>query len=485
MAILKLTEEDLQHAWANPLIRRDIAQQSFFHFLMFYMQDQFELEPAVFHTELIETLEAPDPYIAVLGFRGSAKSTFVELYALWAMLTGKNEFIVMIGATLDDARMNLANIRDTVENNPMLQIDFGIDLEQKKQQFSEKWTEGQLTLGNCTILARSKGSKIRGAKFKKARIDMIICDDLEDVKEAEKAENRKKTRQWFFTEVLPATKQGVLATDIKVVMIGNLVHRDCLLKYMQKSDICTVHEFPLLDKETGEIMWRGLYPTMADVEKEKEKVMIAGEGMGAVIWAREYLLVEADEEDQPLKMAEIQRYPAEWLHRETVRAGVGNDLAISEKQKADDTTFIPFKEVTGDDGMPKLLVLPNAWGGKLKFAPTIKKAVDVDANMPEGTKFYCEKVSYQESALQMFENNGIVVERMTPTSDKLSRAKTACYHVTTGRVLFPPEEMCNEHVKKLIQQLVGFGLESHDDYADGFSIAVIGMVSKKKSILFG
>jgi phage terminase large subunit-like protein len=485
MAILKLTDEEYNLAMVSPPVRREIAQQSFFHFLLFYMQDQFELEPATFHTRLIETLEAPDPYIAVLGFRGSAKSTFVELYALWAMLTGKNEFIVMIGATLDDARMNLANIRDTVETNPMLMMDFGVNLESKKQQFSEKWTEGQLTLGNCTILARSKGSKIRGAKFKKARIDMIICDDLEDVKEAEKAENRKKTRQWFFTEVLPATKQGVLAVDVKVVMIGNLVHRDCLLKYMQKSSICTVHEFPLLDPETGEIMWRGLYPDMNAINAEKAKVMIAGEGMGSVIWAREYLLVEADEEDQPLRMSEIQRYPREWLQRPTVRAGIGNDLAISQKQKADDTTFIPFKEVIDDDGLPKLLLMPHCFGGKLKFTKTIKKAVEMDMEMPEGSKLYGEKVAYQESAYEMMENNGIMVVRMTPTSDKLTRTTTACYHVISGRVLFPPEDMCNEHVLKVIQQLVGFGLEPRDDYADGFSIAVIGMVSKKKGILFG
>lgn len=485
MAIFQLTDEEHVLAQTNHAFRVLVAKHSFFHFLMFYFQDHFELDPAFFHTDLIRSLDSDDVYIAVIGFRGSAKSTYIELFALWAMLTGRNRFIVMIGSTLEDAQMNLANIRSFVEDNEDLRADFGINLEQRKQQFNEKWTEKQLTLGECTILARSKGSKVRGVKFKRGRIDMIICDDLEDVSDAETEPRRKKTRQWFFTEVLPATKQGVLATDIKVVMIGNLVHRDCLLKYMQRSKICTVFEFPLLDKKTGEITWPGLYPTMADVEKEKEKVMIAGEGEGPVIWAREYLLVEADTEDQPLRIKEIQRYPAEWLQRSTVRAGVGNDLAISQKQKADDTTFVPFKEVIGDDGLPKLLVMPHVWGGKLKFAKTLVKAVDVNEGMPESTKFYCEKVAYQESALEMYEQHGIMVERMTPTSDKKARVTTACYHVQTGRVLFPPEELCNEHVNKLIQQLVGFGLEAKDDYADGFSIAVIGMVSKKKGILFG
>jgi len=486
MALIELTPTEQQRADHRPAFRVQIAKDSFFHFLAFYFADMFELDPALFHTQLVESLESPDTYIAVIGFRGSAKSTYIELYALWAMLTGKNNFIVMIGSTLDDAKMNIANIRNMIEENTKLMNDFGINLEKRKQQFNEKWTEGQLTLGDCTILARSKGSKIRGAKFKRSRIDMIICDDLEDVEDTKTVERRKKTRQWFFTEVLPATKQGTLATDIKVVMIGNLVHRDCLLKYMQKANITTVHEFPLIDKDTGEITWPALYPDMQAVEKEKEKVMIAGEGMGSVIWAREYLLVEADEEDMIVTESDFKYYPAEWLQRTVQRSGVGNDLAISKKETADFTAFVSGIDVNDDEGLPKLLLLPNGVViDRLGFTETVRQAVDLDEILPSGATFYVEDVAYQKSAIEMYGKNGLKVEPMRPTSDKRARAQTACHHIKTGRVLFPPREMWSPAFEQFVQNLLGFGVEAHDDPVDAFSTLVIGMVSKKKSILFG
>lgn len=478
MAIRKLTTEEMKKAMVDPLFRTAVAKDSFFHFMMFYMSDSFELAPAEFHKEMVDTLESDDIYIAILGFRGSAKSTIIEAYALWAMLTGKNNFIIYIGLTMEDSKKAVANIRSVVESNPLLQTDFGIELETKTKGFSEKWSETQLQVRNCTIVAESVGSKIRGNKFRKARIDMIIADDLENVKSADSKEKRKKTRSWFFTEVLPATKQGVLAVDVKVVMIGNLVHRDCLLKYMQKSSICTVHEFPLFDAD-GNITWLGLYPDMEAVEAEKAKVMIAGEGMGSVIWAREYLLIEADEADMILKDSDILRYPDEWLQRTTVRAGVGNDLAISKKETADYTTFVKTKEVLNDDGEPVLLVMKNNVCERLNFGEMLKKAVEVDNVMPMATKFYSEKVAYQESAQEMMEKQGIIVERMTPTSDKRARAITACHHVKIGRVMFP-----ETGAEDLIENIVGYGIETHDDYTDAFSMVVIGMVSKKKSVLF-
>jgi predicted phage terminase large subunit-like protein len=478
MAIIELTAKERTKAMHDPLFRVAVAKKSFFHFMLFYMSDSFELPPADFHKEMVESLESDDIYIAILGFRGSAKSTIIEAYALWAMLTGKNNFIVYIGLTMDDSKKAVANIRSVVEQNKLLQADFGIQLESKTKGFSEKWSETQLQVRNCTIVAESVGSKVRGNKFQKARIDMIIGDDLENVISAETKEKRKKTRSWFFTEVLPATKQGVLATDVKVVMIGNLVHRDCLLKYMQKSKVCRVHEFPLFDAD-GNITWLGLYPTFEAVEAERQKVMIAGEGMGSIIWAREYLLIEADEEDMILTGGEILRYPDHWLQRPAIRGGVGNDLAISKKQTADYTTFVKAKEVLNDEGEPVLLIMKNNVCERLNFSETINKAEEVDNIMPMATKFYSEKVAYQESAQEMMEKRGIIVERMTPTSDKRSRAITACHHIKIGRVMFP-----NEGAEDLIENIVGYGVEAHDDYTDAFSMVVIGMVSKKKGVLF-
>ena len=492
MAIHGLDTQNLDRLFSTKRedrpFRVQVGKGSFFHFLAIYMAHRFELDPADFHKDMIDALDSIDAmnkYLAILGFRGSAKSTILELFAIWSMINGNHNFIVYIGATIDDAQKSLANIRDEIEQNKLLRQDFGIVLDPKdteavkKHGFREKWSESQITIGNCTAVAKSRGQKIRGAKFKKARIDLIIGDDLEDVKDADSAEKRKKTRQWFFTEVLPATKQGVMADHVKVVLLGNLVHRDCLIMHLSKGDIVRTLKFALINDE-GEITWKGLYPNMEAVEAEKAKVMLAGEGLGHVIWAREYLLKLVDEEDMVLKMEDIQYYPDEFLQRKAQASGVGVDLAISKKQTADYTAMVPGIDVMNDDAQRRLCILPWSVEARLNFSETITKAVEIDEQMPPGTKWYVENVMYQQSSVEIMEKNGLQVVPMKSTADKRSRIVSACFYAKQGRVLFP-----RTGAEKVIASLIGFGIEDHDDSADAFADLVLGMVKKSGGILLG
>ena len=477
MAIVEITEEGLKELSLpeNKFAKIGLAKVSFYHFLMNYLEDDFELEPAMFHQEMIDALDSVDDlnkYIAIMGFRGSAKSTILEAFALWSLINGKHNFIIYIRSTIDDAKMSLANIRNRIEENKQLQQDFNIVLGDKHHDFREKWSESQITVGECTMMARSRGQKIRGKKFKKSRIDLIIGDDLEDIKDADTKEKREATRQWFFAEVLPATKQGVLADNVKVVLLGNLVHKDCLIKHLAKSNIVKVLEFWLFDKD-GNITWQGLYPDMVAVEREHQKVLIAGEGLGEIIWAREYLGKEVDPEDMLLSLSDIQYYPDEWLQRKAERAGVGVDFAISKKQTADYTAMVKGIDVKNDEGELRLLIMKNNVEKRLNFAETIQEAVNINNIMPHGTKFYPEKVAYQQSAIEIMEKNGISVIPMPAVGDKKARIASACFYVKNGRVLFP-----REGAEKVITSLVGFGIEAHDDSADAFADLVLGMIKR-------
>lgn len=474
MAIKELTNKQIEEVLVDDTLRIELAKDSFFHFIQFYLIHMFELPPAEFHKDMIDALDSVDDlnkYLAIIGFRGSAKSTIIEAYAIWSMINEKHNFIVYLGNTMDDSKMSLANIRNEIEENELLRLDFNIELEDSKSHgFRDKWSDGQLTIGDCTIIAESKGSKIRGAKFKKARIDLIIGDDLEDVADSETAEKRKKTRQWFFTEVLPATKQGVQADNVKIVLIGNLVHRDCLLANLSKGDIVKTLWFAIYD-EDGNITWPGLYPDEEAVERERQKVLLAGEGLGHVIWAREYLLKSVDEEDMVLKLDDIQYYPDEWLQRRSEKAGVGVDFAISQKSTADYTAMVKATDVKNDDGERRLLIMKNNVCDRMGFEDTIKKAVEVNNIMPAGTTFYPEKVNYQEAAIEIMKKNGLRVEPMKAVGDKKARISSACFYIKSGRVLFP-----KEGADDLIQNLIGFGIEDHDDYADACAYVILGMV---------
>lgn len=483
MAIKKLTKYAREMMATNMHARVAICKTSFYHFIITYLKDDFELKPALFHKEMIDALDSVSDvlkYISIMGFRGSAKSTILEAFALWSMINKKHNFIVYIRANIDDAKMSLANVRNRIEENAQLRKDFNIVLDdQTAHDFREKWSESQITIGDCTMIARSRLQKIRGKKFKKARIDLIIGDDLEDVKDADTKEKREATRKWFFAEVLPATKQGVLADNVKVILLGNLVHKDCLIKHFAKSDTVKSLEFWMFDKD-GKISWPGLYPNMEAVEAEHQKVLIAGEGLGEVIWAREYLGKEVDPEDMVLKMSDIQYYPDEWLQRKPVKAGVGVDFAISKKQTADYTAMCKGMDVTNDDGELRLLVMKGNVEARMDFKETIKKAVEINTIMPNGTKFFPEKVAYQQSAIEIMEMNGLKCVPMQNTGDKKARIESACFYIKNGRVLFP-----HHGAENVIANLVGFGIEDHDDLADAFANLVLGMVRKGGGVVFG
>lgn len=483
MSIVELTDEGIQAMTEDKFSRIAICMESFYHFLLHYLDDDFELEPADFHKEMIDALDSVDDmnkYLAILGFRGSAKSTILEAFALWSLINRKHNFIVYIRSTIEDAKMSLANIRNRIEDNAELREDFNIILDdQKAHGFREKWSEGQITVGNCTMIARSRGQKFRGKKFKKARIDLIIGDDLEDVKDADTKEKRETTRQWFFTEVMPATKQGVLSPYVKVILLGNLVHKDCLIKHLAKSKTVRVLEFWLYDKD-GNITWKGLYPDEEAVQKEKDKVLIAGEGLGEIIWAREYLGKEVDPEDQILKMSDIQYYPDEWLQRKPVVAGVGVDFAISQEKKADYTAFCKGVDVKNDEGERRILIMKGNVEKRMGFDDTINKAVEINEIMPHGTKFFPEKVGYQEAAHEIMRKKGIQVIPMQAVGDKKARISSACFYVKQGRVLFP-----REGAENVITNLVGFGIEEHDDLADAFAYLVLGIIKRGGGLLLG
>ena len=484
--------------------RVSISTKAFLAFIAIYLPHKFPLDFAQFHKDIVKDLISLQEFIAIMGFRGSAKSTLVEAFALWCLVTGRSPFTVLIRDTDTNSKAALSNIKKEIENNARLQQDFEIKVEQKKRNIFDKWSEQQITVNGNTIIARSRGQKIRGAKFAKTeeevfvfedeneelyeeiktktidvRITMIIVDDVENVESTKTIEQRKKTREWFFTEVVPATAQGVLGDNVKVIIIGNLVHKDCLIAYLENQKIVNVHKFGLFD-ENGEITWKALYPSMEYVEKQKARVMLAGKGMGNIIWNREYLLKLVDDEDTIITDEDIQYYPKEWLQKKIVDSGVGVDLAISEKEKADFTAMVKGYCVLNDYGEKRLLILPNPVNEHLNFANTMRKAKDVNAGMVQYCKWFVEGVSYQKAAIETLKRNGIDATSIQPTSDKRARLQAISSYIKTGIVLF-----AGEGCEELIANLTGFGTEPHDDLVDALVYLIDGMLNGSNEPIFG
>ena len=450
-------------------------------YLILYKRGKYTIDFAKFHTELIDVIENLKDFIGVLGFRGCGKSTILEDYAEYCLVTGISKYTLYVGSTDEKSKTAVRNIKNEIENNELLLSDFNIDIKKSKYSMNDKWGEGQISLFGNTVQAKSRGAKVRGVKFQDSRVTLVICDDLEDTENTKNDEIRKKTKEWFFTELVPAMAPDELGDGTKIIMIGNLVHKDCLLanletKQTNNADLIKILRFPLLNNE-GEVLWKAMYPTNESVEKAKAKVMLSGEGMGAVIWAREYLLKLVDEQDQVIKDSDLQYYPDEWLQREFIKGGVGIDLAISLKQTADYTAMVKGVIVKNDNGERRLIILKNPVKERLQFEQTISKAKMLKAEMPQSTVFYVENVAYQQASIEIMQKNGINTVGVQAKGDKRSRLISISPYIKSGVVLFP-----KQGCEKLLEELLGFGIEPHDDVLDAF-VHLVGNILNQPEVI--
>jgi phage terminase large subunit-like protein len=73
----------------------------------------------------------------------------------------------------------------------------------------------------------------------------------------------------------------------------------------------------------------------------------------------------------------------------------------------------------------------------------------------------------------MLEYHGIEAEAIKPKGDKRTRLSLTSMSIKSGLIKFP-----RQGCEKLIEQLVGFGVEKHDDLADAFSLLINATLDK-------
>jgi predicted phage terminase large subunit-like protein len=453
--------------------RRAATRQSHFLFFHFYFAHYVKYETAPFHRELFQLSERDDiRNLFIVAFRGSAKSTiFTTSYPVWAILgEQQRKFVLLLSQTQAQARQHMMNLRRELESNALLKSDLG-----PFQEENNEWGSSSLVFSKlgARITAVSTEQSIRGLRHNQYRPDLIIGDDLEDIASTKTREGRDKTYQWLTGEVIPA---GDRLT--RLIIIGNLLHEDSLLMRL-KEDVeqnridGLFKTYPLVEGQR--ILWPGKYPNMDTVEEERRKAA------NEYAFQREYLLKIVPAEDQAIHPEWIQYYdeipPPVMLfqgqhpsHRET---WIGMDLAISEKSTADYTAIVPAVLYEVSDGY-RIYILSKIINKRMKFPETVDTCKTLDKTYYDESggrpTFVVEDVGYQKAMPQMLEEEGLWnVKSFRPGKmDKRMRLNMVSPNIKNGKVLFP-----RQGAEQLIQQLVHFGVEKHDDLVDAFTSLVL------------
>ena len=469
---LELIQEKIKH---NDDFRKDLATKDLIWFSIIYFNKYLFYETADFQKEIYQILQDGNNFNEIIAFRGSAKTTMAMLfYPIWAMVTGRKHHIVLISDTFGQVKDHIYNIKSELESNERLIEDFGPFDVKIETQKKEEWQKTSMVIPNydVKIIGKSTGQKVRGMRYKQWRPDLIVADDIEDLEAVRTKENRDKTHRWLTGNVIPAGEKG----KTKYILIGNLLHSDAVMSRIKKEILegdreGRVVEFPLLDKNEN-ILWKGKYPDMAAIEVEKKKV--GGKSpIGMRAWQREYLLKLVPEEGQVIKDGWIKRYK-EIPEDVIVVKGTGNDLAISKKATADFTTMVSGK-LGVVDGKIKIYIMPNPVNERLSGFETTERARTVSRALGgKGvmTPFWVEDVAYQAMQIEAMQRAGLPVTGIKISTDKRARLMTVASYVENGTVVFP-KEGCED----LILQLIGFGVEAHDDLVDAFVLLIQGLMS--------
>ncbi len=449
----------------NRNFRINLARESHYWFFHFYFPHYVTFQTAEFHRQIFGLTEKEDIGISVItAFRNSGKSTLCTLsYPLWAILGRQSKkFIVILSQTQRQARQLLMNIKRELEQNHLLSSDLGPFKEEP-----DEWGGFALVIPkyDARIMAVSSEQGIRGIRYLQHRPDVIIADDIEDLNSVRTQDGRNKIYDWFKGDIIPSGGHNV-----KIIVVGNLLHEDGLLRRLQEEIESgklkgVYREYPLIN-DTGIVAWPGKFPTQESTNEEREKIA------NDISWQREFLLKIIPAEDQVILREWVQYYDnydfPSFQSDKHSWTKTGIDLAISLKDTADYTAMVTGS-LFGRYGDKKLYIHAYPVNKRMNFPTALDKAEEISKTANPSvktTELLIEEVAYQAAFVQEAKNRWLDAKGVKVGAlDKRSRLNLVSHLIKNGVIIFP-KKGCEE----LINQLVGFGIEKHDDLVDAFVI---------------
>lgn len=183
-------------------------------FFQTYLPHYFSTEFGEFHGEWQQVTELRDEFALVGAPREHAKSTFFTLgNPVHKIVYTLRRFLWLLSDTHEQAAAFTLQVKMELEENPRLRHDFG-DLHTKK------WSDDEFETSNgVKVLARGRGDKVRGLRYRQYRPDLAVFDDMENDENVENPRRVKQLVHWIRGSVL-----GSLGEGYSAVMVGNLFH---------------------------------------------------------------------------------------------------------------------------------------------------------------------------------------------------------------------------------------------------------------------
>jgi len=408
-------------------------------------------------------------------------------YVVWRIINDPNVTILIVSATLDNAKKKLKTIKDIFEKNETFKALFP---ELIPQSFSENWTQTMLTVPRTSIDPEPT-VEVQGyeGELTSRHYKMILFDDVVGKENSATREQIRKVVNFYTQSLQLLKKPGGEMMVIGTMWSFDDLHNHIIENLYKEFDIYVRSvwaEDRFLKCEDGKYKWvetssvkTPLYPEMfslEDIEILKREI-IADPLQGMSTWMAQYELKIVDEKTAifpRLTMGEKNCwFDEEDLVGKKLAFSLSLDPAVSESKEADESAFVVRAiddtgiwyviEVFGQVGMredaivDKYIELLTTYQIDLATVETIS----FQRNLKHAIEKRCQEerifFPYQKlpsGFLQGSKNN----------SDLKIRGLAPLY--TTGKIKF--RRGCLE-TDKLLDQLWRFPRSSKDDRADALS----------------
>jgi hypothetical protein len=152
-------------------------------------------------------------YFALGMPRGFAKTSFIKLLILWAILFSKKRFILILSENREKAVNIIADVIDMLEE-PNIKAIFGdwkLGAETDTQWLKKFSFRGR----DIIIAGLGQGGSVRGLNIKNARPDFIVMDDVQSREDADSQQVSDGIYRWMLGTVMKAkSNKGLLAVFI-------------------------------------------------------------------------------------------------------------------------------------------------------------------------------------------------------------------------------------------------------------------------------
>lgn len=196
----------------------------------YYFPTYYKSEPASFHKRATKRLIDNNRWYEVRAWsRELAKSVRSIMEVTYLALTKQIVNVLLISNSEDNANRLLMPIMITLESNPRIINDYGV------QQRPGKWEIGEFTtMQGCAFRALGAGQSPRGTRNEASRPDFILIDDIDTDEETRNPDRIKKKWEWIEQALIPVVS---VSGNYRILFNGNIIAKDCsITRAIEKAD---------------------------------------------------------------------------------------------------------------------------------------------------------------------------------------------------------------------------------------------------------